>query len=183
MGIPPGPGHTVAGQAAELHRGWREVATTHQVGKAFFLSKVQGFTTDPMDCRVLLILPRLYRRWAGLRLCDLESWVREWQLPEMYAGVPGGGAEMAWWQASLLREDAFHDQRDVIAGALDIYKCFDQIVPLLVEVTLSLAGCPWQVLGPYRDMMRGVRPSTCCPRELASPTGSAALSHRGVHLA
>ena len=36
-------------------------------GKAFFLSKVQGFTTDPMDFRVLLILARLYRRWAGLR--------------------------------------------------------------------------------------------------------------------
>ena len=116
-------------------------------GKAFFLSKVQGFTTDPMEFRALLILARLYRRWAGLRLRDLEGWVQEWQLPEMYAGVPGCGAEMAWWHASLLREDAFHDERAAIAGALDIFKCFDQIVPLLVEVTLSPAGCPGRSLG------------------------------------
>jgi hypothetical protein len=66
-------------------------------------------------------------------------------------------------------EDAFHDQRDVVAGALDIYKCFDQIVPLLVEVTLSLAGCPWQVLGPYRDMMRGVRAVNMLPQGAGEP--------------
>ena len=76
---------------------------------------------------------------------------------------------MAWWHASLLREDASHDERAVIAGALDIFKCFDQIVPLLVEVTLSLAGCPWQILGPYREMMRGVRAVNMLPQGAGEP--------------
>ena len=42
-------------------------------GKAFFLSKVEDATTDPIDYRIVLILPRLNRRWASLRLRDLGT--------------------------------------------------------------------------------------------------------------
>ena len=34
-------------------------------GKSFLLAKVDEVTTDPMDYRILLILPRLYMRWAA----------------------------------------------------------------------------------------------------------------------
>jgi len=58
-------------------------------GKALFLSKTDEPSTDPMEYRILLILSRLYRRWASLRLRDLHGWIQQWQMPEMYAGVPG----------------------------------------------------------------------------------------------
>ena len=75
-------------------------------GKAFFQSKTEEPSTDPMEYRILLILSRLYRRWASIRLRDLHGWLQQWQMPEMYAGVPGGGAELAWWHLSAINEDA-----------------------------------------------------------------------------
>jgi hypothetical protein len=59
-------------------------------GKAFFLCKTEEPSTDPMEYKILLILSRLYRRWASMRLRDVHGWAQGWQLPEMYAGVPGG---------------------------------------------------------------------------------------------
>ena len=42
-------------------------------------------------------------------------------------------------------------------------------MPLLVEVALSLAGCPAQILGPYRDMMRGVMAVNMLPHGAGEP--------------
>ena len=96
--------HRLAGKAfCRIEQGAQWPQQTRW-GKAFVLSKVEGVTTDPMDFRTLLIMPRLYRRWAGLRLHDLVPWVNSGQLQEMYAGVPGGGAEMAWWHAGITRD-------------------------------------------------------------------------------
>ena len=68
-------------------------------GKRFLpvQNKTEEPSTDPVVYKILLILPRLYRRSASMGLHDLHEWIRRWQLPEMYAGVPGGGAELAWW--------------------------------------------------------------------------------------
>ena len=126
-------------------------------GKAFFLSKVDDVTTDPMDYSILLIIPRLYRRWASVRLRDLGTWVQGWAAPEMYAGVQGEGAELAWWHVGLLRERAHRCGDGMLTGALDIFKCFDQIVPLLIKVVLGLGGLPSQVLEPFTKMMKGAQ--------------------------
>ena len=75
-----------------------------------------------MDYRILLILPRLYRRWASLRLRDLGTWVQGWATPEMYAGVQGGGAELAWWHVGLLRERAHRCGDGMLTGVFDIFK-------------------------------------------------------------
>ena len=64
--------------------------------KAAYLSKDPDKIDDPLEYRVLLILPTLYRRWASARLNDLKPWIRLWQLHSMYAGVEGFGAEDAW---------------------------------------------------------------------------------------
>ena len=89
-------------------------------GKAFFLSKTEEPSTDPMEYRILLILSRLYRRWASIRLRDLHGWIQQWQMPEMYAGVPGGGAELAWWHLSAINEDTYHSGADFAGAAVDI---------------------------------------------------------------
>ena len=57
-----------------------------------------------MAYRILLLLPNLYRRWAMLRLRDLRPWVETWSVPEMFAGIPGKGAEDAWWHLALRLE-------------------------------------------------------------------------------
>ena len=60
-------------------------------GKAFFLCKTEEPSTDPMEYRILLILSKLYHRWASMRLRYVHGWVQGWQLLEMFAGVPGWG--------------------------------------------------------------------------------------------
>ena len=62
-----------------------------------FLPKDINDAANPLSYRVLLIMPTLYRRWAALRLSDLEEWISTWIHPSMMAGVkeeaqttPGG---------------------------------------------------------------------------------------------
>ena len=109
------------------------------------------------------------RRWASLRLKDLGTWVGSWATPEMYAGVQGGGAELAWWQVGLLRESAHRRGDGMLAGAPDIYKCFDQVAPLLAKTVLALAGLPQQVLGPYASMMDEVQVVNSLPQGAGVP--------------
>ena len=123
-----------------------------------------------MEYRILLILSRLYRRWASIRLKDLHAWIQRWQMPEMYAGVPGGGAELAWWHLSAINEDARHSGADIAGATVDIYKCFDHVMPLLGQALMLIAGIPANIRNAYCAMMQTTKLSTCCRREQEPPT-------------
>ena len=84
-----------------------------------------------------------------MRLADLEPWIKEWQLPEMYAGVPGVGAEEAWWTTAIDFEDLQCRGLHFTGGAVDIYKCFDQVVRSLVYAVARAAGMPARILTAY----------------------------------
>eukprot|EP00969_Alexandrium_andersonii_P274138 12116484-Alexandrium_andersonii.AAC.1 len=68
------------------------------------LQKEGGRPHDPMNLRLLLILPVAYRRWAALRLHQLQGWADRWAIPEIYAGLKGRSAAQAWWDTALDRE-------------------------------------------------------------------------------
>ena len=74
--------------------------------RTVFLHK-EGPVDDPLNFRVLTALPLLYRRWASCRLRQLIPWIRRWQLDEMVGGLPGSGAEDAWYGEALQHEFAF----------------------------------------------------------------------------
>eukprot|EP00973_Karenia_brevis_P014276 1944423-Karenia_brevis.AAC.1 len=65
-----------------------------------------------------------------------------WRLDTMHAGVPGSGADDAWYHTSLLLEDCYIQDEAAIGGSVDIFKCFDQIVRLLEQARIyfSFAG-------------------------------------------
>ena len=69
--------------------------------RAVFLSKSDNASADPMDDRILKITSTLYRVWASVRMADLEDWIKGWADKAMFAGVPGGGAEEAWYLTQL----------------------------------------------------------------------------------
>ena len=94
--------------------------------------------------RVLLIMSQIYRKWSTMRLKHLETWIQKWTLPQMYAGVPGQGAEQAWLQLSLCGEN-----RRRSGGATDICKCFDTVFRPLIYMTARIAGMPARILKPY----------------------------------
>ena len=87
-------------------------------GKAHFFAKDEEPSLDPMEYRVLLVLQRLYRRWATMRLRHLQPWVQAWQLEEMYAGVPAAGADVAWVSTALGTEQAMADRVELIPSML-----------------------------------------------------------------
>ena len=45
--------------------------------------------------RSLRMFPAVYRLWARMMLAHMKRWTDSWQEDEMYAGVPGRGAEEA----------------------------------------------------------------------------------------
>ena len=117
--------------------------------KAHLLSKDPNKRLDPLQYRCLTITPVIYRVWAKVRLHHMQTWIATWAHPQMYAGIVGRGASDAWYISSLAVELAKLEHNPIVGGALDLFKCFDQIVRQLLYVILALAGCPHQVLIAY----------------------------------
>ena len=110
-----------------------------------------------MAYRVLLILSAVYRRWATLRLSHLRVWIAQWELPEMFVGVKGRGADDPWGSTALLMEEAAVDKKCCTGGAADIYKCFDQLVRPLIYEILRIGGMPTRIIGTYQKYQDGVQ--------------------------
>ena len=84
-----------------------------------------------------------------MRLKHLETWIQKWTLPQVYAGVPGQGAEQAWCQLSLCLEYWRAKQTQATGRATDIYKRFNQVVRPLKNMTARVAGMPARILKPH----------------------------------
>ena len=72
-----------------------------------------------MRYRILLILSVVYRRWASVRLRSMTSWTEGWKLPCMFAGVPGMGAEDAWWSTAVKLARAIVEAPPFSGASLD----------------------------------------------------------------
>ena len=74
----------------------------------------------------------------------------------MFAGVPGCGASDAWYSAALDVEYWQACGEDITGGAVDIYKCFDQVIMMLAYNVLSTAGLPTLILRAYRSFLENL---------------------------
>ena len=120
-------------------------------GKASFLSKTDVPSADPLKYRILLLLPTLYRKWGTTRLRQLRPWVETWAVEGMYAGIPGQGAEDAWWLTSIVLESAALAGKKLSGGAVDMLKCFDSINRTLAIMLLQAAGMPVGIITAYKS--------------------------------
>ena len=122
------------------------------LAKAIFLAKVESPLT-PLDYRLLTITSHIYRRWASLRLKDVESWAARWVDPSMYAGVPERAASEASWLLSHHLELAKLQGRQMVGLSVDLFKCFDQLSrPLLYRIAQRL-GAPCGLLAGWFSML------------------------------
>eukprot|EP00973_Karenia_brevis_P034687 4786751-Karenia_brevis.AAC.1 len=124
--------------------------------RASLLSKNPDRPFHALEYRLLLIMPAIYRLWAKTRLRHLQPWASTWITPHMHAGRAGYGAEQAWFVTSLELEYSHLAHLPYIGGALDLYKCFDQILRPLMYVVLMLAGLPTCILVPYMQYHENV---------------------------
>ena len=93
--------------------------------KAVPIQKPDSDPSQPLSYRVLTILPTLYRLWARMRTQHLQPWMNAWAVDEMFAGIPGRGADLAWWDMTLDHELHQLHGRQHAGAVMDIYKCFN----------------------------------------------------------
>ena len=119
------------------------------VGKGTLLLKDPETPYAPLSYRILMLLSIIYRLWAAARLANLAPWVESWARQDMYAGVKGRAAEDGWYASSLDMEEAAMQDKPIVGGAVDIQKCFDQIIRLTLYIVLMFSGFPWRVMYTY----------------------------------
>eukprot|EP00969_Alexandrium_andersonii_P373079 15483169-Alexandrium_andersonii.AAC.1 len=113
------------------------------------MAKEEGHIQDFMSFRALTILSSVHRLWNKTRLRQLQPWVSEWTLPELFAGVPGRSAEQAWMTTALEAEFCGREQIQMDATSVDLYKAFDTVPRRCLYVSLALSGLSSGVLRAY----------------------------------
>ena len=104
------------------------------------------------------MLLAVYRLWSKTRLRHLHPWIDSWALPEMFAGVQGRGVQDASYQTAVEMDEAFVVHGEcVTVGAMDIRRCFDQIIRQVVYKVAELAGMPTRVLESYKRYQESLR--------------------------
>ena len=125
--------------------------------RAVALAKTEPPSIDDVfQYRLLLMLPAVYRIWAKARLRALKPWVKEWDVPEICAGIPGKGAESAWYKVALEQEYAEMRLKMRTMAIIDLTKAFDHLPRPLVYKILEMAGMPKRVLRAYRDFQEAL---------------------------
>ena len=134
---------------------WPEDWTQARVA---FLEKEGADGADALKYRPLLVLAFGYRLWAKLRLRAIEPWARTWETDEMHAGLPGTGADIAWWRHAFEFEEVQTQGGDdeFLAAAIDVWKCYDQVKKMLPVKLAIIAGCPPRVIMAYARMHAGL---------------------------
>ena len=115
--------------------------------RAAFMAKDPDQLEDPLKYRVLTVLPVVYRKWASLRLKNLEGWTESWEIEELF--TIKGGAQAAWWTTALRFEDLHSRDVSVTGGSADLQKAFDEIQRKLLYSLLRKGGSPERILRAY----------------------------------
>ena len=74
----------------------------------------------------------------------------------MYSGLPGVGAQDAWYDMAMQIENAQFQQHNVTGGAVDMHKCFDQVVRPLLYWLLLLGGFRPAILTAYANHLEAL---------------------------
>ena len=108
--------------------------------RAAFMAKDPNQLEDPLKYRVLTVLPVVYRKWASQRLKDMNGWMEDWEIEELF--TIKGGAQAAWWTTALSFEALHSKEVTVTGGSADLQKAFDEIKRELLDTLLRKGWLP-----------------------------------------
>ena len=117
--------------------------------RAVFLCKDDNKAQDPMSYRIIKINSTFFRVYGSVRMKNFQQWTEKWATTNMFAGVPGVGAEEGWYITQIAFEILRLQGKEITAGSIDVYRCVDQINRKLVYKLAKQAGMPKQVLETY----------------------------------
>jgi len=80
----------------------------------------------------------------------------KWDVPYLFSGFKGRGADAAWWQTAASHEKCRIDGTTYVGSATDIWKAFDQVQRPIVYMAMLRAGIPASFVLPYAKFMEGL---------------------------
>eukprot|EP00973_Karenia_brevis_P007257 983762-Karenia_brevis.AAC.1 len=89
-------------------------------------------------------------------------------------------AEDGRFLTSSQAEFATLTQSPLVGGALDLHKCFDQVLRPLFYMVLLLAGLPPCILVPCMNFLENVSVYNCFSGSVGLPHKHAAVSRKGA---
>ncbi len=128
---------------------------------------------DPMQKRIISLLPIFLLAYTGARFRQLRKWQQSVFPSELKGGIKGRGLEEIPVNLRLCIDSSKDDSQPVVGIKLDKSKCFDRIVPTIAASLLLGFGCPKGVVsvftGIYSTLTRFLcykqwcsdRPTTC----------------------
>ena len=90
--------------------------------RAVFLCKDSNKAQDPMSYRIIKINSTFYRVYGSVRMKNLQRWTDKWATKNMFAGVPGVGAEEGWYITQIAFETLRLQGKEITTGSIDVYK-------------------------------------------------------------
>ena len=102
-----------------------------------------------MSYRIVKITSTFYRIYGTVRSKDLEEWTSKWALKDMFAGIPGAGAEEGWYLTQFAVETNRLLGIEISAGSIDVFECFDQLSRKLIYALAKEAGMHKKILNTY----------------------------------
>ena len=72
--------------------------------RAVFLCQDDNKAQDPMSYRIIKINCTFYRIYGSVRMRNLQEWIEKCATKNMFAGVPGVGAEEGWYLIQIANE-------------------------------------------------------------------------------
>ena len=91
------------------------------------------------------------------------------------------GADVAWMSTALDTEQAIAQNLDFMIALLDIWKCFEQIIPALLHALAALVGMPTKVLSAYMRLMSKIKVVNCLSLGVGEPYTKACSIPEGCH--
>ena len=128
---------------------------------------------DPMQKRIISLLPIFLLAYTGARFRQLQKWQQAVFPTELKGGIKGRGLGEIPANLRLCIDVAKDNNQAVVGIKLDKSKCFDRMVPTIAASLLLGFGCPKEVvcvlLGIYSTLTRFMcykqwcsdRPTTC----------------------
>ena len=112
--------------------------------------KPDGKPEDPLDRRNISVLSYLYRLWARSRRRDLKRlWHGRWRHRAHFSGPANKGAAEAWYERALAVGLARARGTAMAGGAVDVVKCYDELIRQVVVAVAYLCGMPEKILCLY----------------------------------
>ena len=116
---------------------------------------------EPTNYRLISLLSGLYLSWSRARFKQLEDWQLAVFPRSLSGGIKGRHAADIYHGIGLQAEQAVAGRDPLVGIKLDGSKCFDRIVPHVVEAFAMKLGCDQRVFVVWRQLYQSFERYLC----------------------